>query len=239
MTAPILAPVAPRVLAPVFAPALAIENCDAHKTFIRANTKLLSPPLVAEIKLHLAEESVPIWLKTEEDLGLINLPPPFWAFAWAGGQALARYLLDHPQTCLSYGVIDLGTGSGLTAIAAAMTGASHILAADIDTYALAACRLNADANGVTFDVTSTDLLALRPGPAPIILIGDLFYEKTLADRVLAYIDAAKAAGASVFIGDPQRNYFPRDRFTLLASYEVPVTRDLEDADIKTTAVWQA
>ena len=105
--------------------------------FVRANTRLLAPPLLPEIKLHLAEESVPIWLKSEEELGEINVPPPYWAFAWAGGQALARYLLDHPDCCLGKDVIDLGSGSGLTAIAAMMTGARHVLAADIDAFALA------------------------------------------------------------------------------------------------------
>ncbi len=207
--------------------------------FVRANTRLLTPPLVPEIKLHLAEESVPIWLKSEEELGEINVPPPYWAFAWAGGQALARYLLDHPDCCRGKDVIDLGAGSGLTAIAAAMTGARHVLAADIDNFALAACGLNAAANGVAFDVTNADLLASPPPVACVVLVGDLFYERSLADRVLAFIAASRAGGAAVYIGDPQRNYFPRDRFVLLSSYEVPVTRDLEDAEIKKTAVWQA
>jgi predicted nicotinamide N-methyase len=215
------------------------EPGDSTLQFIRANTRLLSPPLVPEIKLHLAEESVPIWLKTEEELGEINVPPPYWAFAWAGGQALARYLLDHPACCRGQGVIDLGAGSGMTAIAAAMTGAASILAADIDLFALAACRLNAAANAVEFATTGADLLAAPPDAANVILVGDLFYEKSLADRVLAYIDAAKAKGAAVYIGDPQRNYFPRDRFAQLASYQVPVTRELEDSEIKKTAVWRA
>lgn len=207
--------------------------------FIRENTRLLAPPLVPEIRLHLAEESVPIWLKTEEELGEMNVPPPYWAFAWAGGQALARYLLDNPATCAGHDVIDLGAGSGLTAIAAKMSGAHSVMAADIDSFALASCRLNATANGVTFATTGADLLGLPPQPAGVILVGDLFYERTLADRVLAYIDAAKGLGAAVYIGDPQRNYFPRDRFTLLAAYQVPVTRELEDAEIKKTAVWRA
>ena len=127
----------------------------------------------------------------------------------------------------------------MTAIAAAMTGANFVLAADIDTFALAACRLNAAVNNVQFATTSADLLAAPPRQAGVLLVGDLFYEKNLADRVLAYIDAAKAAGAAVYIGDPQRSYFPRDRFTQLASYQVPVTRELEDSEIKKTAVWLA
>ncbi len=209
-----------------------------REAFIRDNTRLLAPPLVPEIRLHLAEESVPIWLKTEEELGEMNVPPPYWAFAWAGGQALARYLLDHREACRGHDVIDLGAGSGMTAIAAVMAGARSVLAADIDGYALASCRLNASVNGVAFDVTSQDLLADPPRSAGVILVGDLFYERSLADRVIAYIDAAKAQGSAVYIGDPQRNYFPRDRFTLLASYQVPVTRDLEDSEIKKTAVWR-
>ncbi|NOT72018.1 MAG: methyltransferase [Hyphomicrobium sp.] len=211
----------------------------SHDAFIRANTRLLSPPLVPEIRLHLAEESVPIWQKTEDELGEMNVPPPFWAFAWAGGQALARYLLDHPATCAGHNVIDLGAGSGLTAIAAAMTGARSVLAADIDEFARASCNLNAAANGVAFDVTGEDLLAGPARATGVVLVGDLFYERTLADRVLAYIDAAKTSGATVFIGDPQRSYFPRDRFTSLTTYQVPVTRELEDAEVKKTAVWRA
>lgn len=207
--------------------------------FIRANTKLIAPPLVPEIKLHLAEESVPIWLKTEEELGEMNVPPPYWAFAWAGGQALARYLLDHADICRGCSVIDLGSGSGLTAIAAAMTGARGVLAADIDAFALAATSLNAEVNGQRLEVTAEDLLAAPPLAADVVLVGDLFYERGLADRVLAYIEAAKASGARVLIGDPQRSYFPRGRFTALAEYAVPVTRELEDSEIKKTAVWSA
>lgn len=221
------------------APTKAAARHGTHEAFILANTRLLSPPLVPEIKLHLAEESVPIWLKTEEELGEINVPPPYWAFAWAGGQALARYLLDHPECCHGHDVIDLGSGSGMTAIAAAITGASTVLAADIDNFALAACHINAAANAVQFATTRADLLAAPPAAAGVILVGDLFYERSLADRVLCYIDAAKANGAAIYIGDPQRSYFPRDRFTLLASYQVPVTRELEDSEIKKTAVWRA
>lgn len=207
--------------------------------FIRSNTRVLSPPLVPEIKLHLAEESVPIWQKTEEELGEMNVPPPYWAFAWAGGQALARYLLDNPAISRGKRVVDLGSGSGLSAIAAAQQRARHVLAADIDGFALAACALNAEINNVVLELTSDDLLAVPPVAADVVLVGDLFYERALADRVLAYVDAAKRLGATVYIGDPQRSYFPRQRFTEIAAYQVPVTRELEDAEIKRTAVWQA
>lgn len=208
-------------------------------TFIKAHTRLLSPPLVPEIRLHLAEESVPIWQKTEEELGEMNLPPPYWAFAWAGGQALARYILDTPMLCRGRAVLDIGSGSALTAIAAAKMGARSVRAADIDAYAVAAARLNAVANGVEIDVAGEDPLSRPPPESGIVLIGDLFYERALADRVVRYVDAAKAAGLSVLVGDPQRNYFPRNRFTQLAAYGVPVSRDLEDAEIKSTSVWAA
>jgi predicted nicotinamide N-methyase len=206
--------------------------------FIRENTRLLCPPLIPEIVLYVAEESVPIWLKTEEELGAINLPPPFWAFAWAGGQALARYTLDNPTLFTNKRVLDLGTGSGLTAIAAMKAGASSVLAADIDPIALEATALNAHENDVIVSTTSDDHLAGPPGDYDVILVGDLFYERTLAERVVAFITAAASNGALVLIGDPQRNYFPKDRFTMAASYQVPVTRELEDALIKTTAVWR-
>ena len=206
--------------------------------FIRENTRLLSPPLVPEIRLHLAEESVPIWLKTEEELGEINVPPPYWAFAWAGGQALARYTLDNHDLFAGRRVLDLGAGSGLTAIAAMKAGAASVLANDIDLLALAAVGLNAIANDVAIETSATDLLTSPPHAYDVILVGDLFYERQLADKVLTFIEAAAASGALVLIGDPQRNYFPKGRFTLAAEYQVSVTRELEDALIKRTAVWR-
>jgi predicted nicotinamide N-methyase len=206
--------------------------------FIRANTKLLSPPLVPEIRLYLAEESVPIWQKTEEELGEMNVPPPYWAFAWAGGQALARYLLDHPAETAGKSVLDLGSGSGLTAIAAKLAGAADVLAADIDAFAVASIALNGAANGVCVRTTCEDLLSKPPALFDVVLVGDLFYERKLADLVLTFIAAAHQGGAHVLIGDPQRNYFPKGRFDLAAEYQVPVTRELEDALIKKTAVWR-
>lgn len=208
-------------------------------TFIRANTRVLTPPLVPEIRLHLAEESLPIWRSTEEELGEMNVPPPYWAFAWAGGQALARYLLDEPGSVAGRSILDLGTGSGLTAIASMKAGAASVLAADIDAVALVATTLNAELNGCRVDVTAVDLLAAPPAAEyGAILVGDLFYERDLADRVLAFIEAAAAGGAVVLIGDPQRSYFPRGRFLQVAEHRVPVTRELEDAEIKRTAVWR-
>lgn len=209
-----------------------------EEQFILDNTRLLAPPLVPEIRLHLAEESLPIWQKTEEQLGEMNVPPPYWAFAWAGGQALARYLLDNPEISGGKTIVDIGTGSGLTAIAAKRAGAADVLAADIDALALAATRLNARENGVAVETTADDLLADAPAAADVVLVGDLFYERALAERVLAYIDAAANSGALVLIGDPQRSYFPKGRFLQVGDYQVPVTRELEDAEIKKTAVWR-
>jgi predicted nicotinamide N-methyase len=209
--------------------------------FILAHTKLLPVPLVPEIRLHLAEESLPIWQKTEEELGRMNVPPPYWAFAWAGGQALARHLLDNPILVEGQRVLDLGAGSGLSGIAAMRAGAARVLAADIDALALAAIRLNAAANSVAIETTAEDLLEASrtdAGGFDVILVGYLFYERPLAERVLAFIEAARAKGTEVVVGDPRRSYFPVDRFQQLAEYRVPVTRELEDAEIKRTAVWQ-
>jgi predicted nicotinamide N-methyase len=206
--------------------------------FVLANTRLLAVPLVPEIRLHLAEESLPIWQKTEEELGRINVPPPWWAFAWAGGQALARHVLDNPALVAGCSVLDLGAGSGLAGIAAMKAGAATVLAADTDPFALAAIALNAEANAVALGATGRDLLATRLAGFDLVLVGDLFYERPLAERVLAFLEAARAEGAAVLVGDPRRSHFPMDRFVEVAHYSVPVTRDLEDAEIKRVAVWR-
>jgi len=208
------------------------------REFIVANTKLLPVPLVPEIALHLAEESLPIWQKTEEELAANDVPPPYWAFAWAGGQALARYILDHPQLIAGRRVLDLGAGSGLAGIAAAKAGATSVLAAEIDALALMAIGLNAAANGVALTRSARDPLADVAPAAEVVLVGDLFYERPLAERVLNYLKAAHARGALVLVGDPRRSYFPRDQFAPVAEYAVPVSRELEDAEIKRTAVWR-
>lgn len=206
-------------------------------TVILANTTLLPVPLVPEIHLHLAHEAVPLWQKTEEELGEIGLPPPFWAFAWAGGQALARYVLDHPANARDKSVIDIASGSGLVAIAAMKAGAKCVLAADIDHFAASAIGLNAKANDVTLTITAIDLLTEPPPYVDTILVGDLFYEKSTAERVFNWLTRAKANGTLILIGDPGRNYLPKEKLTKLAEFNVPVTRDLEDAEIKRTAVW--
>jgi len=205
--------------------------------FIRANTNVLAPPLVPEVLLHLAHEAIPIWEKTEEELGALGLPPPFWAFAWAGGQALARHVLDNPELVRGKSVIDLAAGSGLVAIAAIKAGAACVLAADTDAFAVAAVAANAALNGATVAATAADLLQAPPPAADVVLVGDLFYERELAARVLAWLRRAADRGTAVLIGDPGRTYLPKASLSELAHYQVPVTRELEDAEIKRTSVW--
>jgi predicted nicotinamide N-methyase len=208
-----------------------------RKAFVAANTRLQAPPHAPELRLHLADEITPIWRLTEEALAEIGLPPPFWAFAWAGGQALARYVLDHAHVVGSKSVIDFAAGSGIVGIAAARAGAASVLCADIDVFCEAAVSLNAAANAVSIDFTADDLLNDAPPPADVILAGDICYEKPLAERVMAWLHAARAAGATVLIGDPGRSYFPKSGLVELAEYQVPTTRELEDFEVKRTRVW--
>ena len=205
--------------------------------FIRSNTRLMTPPLVPEVQLHLAHEALPLWEKTEEELQQIGLPVPFWAFAWAGGQALARYVLDNPQLCSGRHVLDFASGSGLVAIAAAKAGASRVTASDIDLFAEAAIGLNAAENSVQLECLYADLIG-EDGGWPVVLAGDIFYEKPLADRLLIWFRALAARGATVLIGDPGRTYLPKDQLSECALYNVQVTRALEDQEIKKTRVWR-
>ncbi|MGN6310428.1 MAG: class I SAM-dependent methyltransferase [Xanthobacteraceae bacterium] len=206
--------------------------------FILANTRPREVPLVPEISLRVADEAVPLWQKTEEDLGEMGLPPPFWAFAWAGGQALARYVLDHAEIVRGKDVLDLASGSGLVAIAAMKAGARRAHAADIDAFACAAIAINADINAVAVSATSDDLLATENGRRwNVILAGDIFYERDTAERAFAFLARHAARGATILIGDPSRTYLPKSRLEMLAEYSVPVTRELEDNEIKRTAVW--
>lgn len=214
-----------------------IPTLEGRRAFILENTRLQRPPHTPELILHLADEITPIWRMTEEALAEIGLPPPFWAFAWAGGQALARYILDHPEEVAGKRVIDFASGSGIVGVAAMKAGAGHVLAADIDPFCGAALALNSEANGVRTEFTDRDLLEEPAPETDVILAGDICYEKPLAHKVMDWLAAAHVRGTRVLIGDPGRSYFPRVGLEKLAEYQVPTTRELEDQEVKKTAVW--
>ena len=213
------------------------QTLAGRRAFILENTRLQSPPHTPELQLHLADEITPLWKLTEEALAEIGLPPPFWAFAWAGGQALARYILDHPAIVSGKRVIDFASGSGLVAIAAMKAGAASVLAADIDVFCEAAIGLNAEFNGVEVEFTEVNLLDAAPPVVEVLLAGDICYERPMAEAVMAWLALGRAAGATVLIGDPGRTYFPKDGLVKLAEYQVPTTRELEDMAVKRTSVW--
>jgi len=217
----------------------------AADRFVREAGRLAPVPGVAEIRLHLAGDVLGLWQRTEDEFGP-GQPPPFWAFAWPGGQALARYVLDHPGLVAGRRVLDLGSGSGLVAIAAALAGASTVLASEIDPLAVAAIGLNARANAVPpptvlgdvldGDVPDGDGVDGGGAGAEVVLAADVWYARPLADRVLGFIERARARGACVLVGDIGRAFLPRDRFRVLDTRDIPVLADLEDATFKRTMV---
>jgi len=207
------------------------------ESFIRANTALAAPPHVPEIRLYLADEAHELWLKTEDELDALGLPPPFWAFAWAGGQGLARHILDNPELVAGRTVLDFATGSGLVAIAARLAGAGEVTAADIDPWSAIAARLNAEQNKVVLDIRQTDLVGTDEG-WDVVLAGDVFYDRAMADLVWPWLTTLARRGACVLVGDPGRAYCPSQNMELLATYMVPVTRALEDSEIKRTSVFR-
>jgi predicted nicotinamide N-methyase len=206
--------------------------------FVLANTRLRAVPHAPEIKLHLADEAVPLWQATEEELAERGLPPPFWAFAWAGGQALARHVLDHSRLVAGKAVGDFAAGSGLAGIAAMKAGAASAVGWDIDAFAADAIALNAAANGVAMSAEIADVIGAPLPGIEVLLVGDVFYDRDLAARLMDWLISLRASGVDVLIGDPGRSYLPRERLTEIAVYQVPVTRDLEDAEIKVTRVWR-
>jgi len=216
-----------------------MRSPDDPEGFIRTNTRLLLVPHAPEIRLHVADEATALWQRTEDELQEIGLPPPFWAFAWAGGQALARYLLDNPALVAGKRVVDFASGSGLCAIAACLAGAGHVTASDLDAFAVAAIRLNAAQNDVSERIAPTlaNLIG-APFDADIVLAADVFYERDLAATVTDWLTGLQREGRTVLIGDPGRTYLPNDRLTCLATYEVPVMRSLEDAEVKRSHVWR-
>ncbi|MDB5650147.1 MAG: ribosomal protein methyltransferase [Hyphomicrobiales bacterium] len=208
---------------------------DPHG-FIRAYTRLTPVPHAPEISLYVADEATALWQLTEDELGQIGLPPPFWAFAWAGGQALARYILDNREIVAGKRVLDFASGSGLVGIAAALAGAALVECCDIDDFAISAMALNAQANDVEITARQGDLVGLDEG-WDVVFAGDVSYERDMAARVTDWLASLRARGATVLIGDPGRSYLARDRLTEIISYQVPVTRTLEDVEIKATGVW--
>jgi predicted nicotinamide N-methyase len=205
--------------------------------FIAAQTERLHPPLVPEITLNLASKITPIWEATEAELARLNLPPPYWAFAWPGGQALTRFLLDNPDWVKGKRVLDFAAGSGLSAIGAALAGAARVEAAEIDDYAIAAIALNARTNNVAIDLVIQDLIGSEPR-WEIVLAGDVCYEKPMAERVIAWFRALAGRGVAILMGDPGRAYLPANGLVELARYQVPTTLELEDREMRETIVWR-
>lgn len=206
--------------------------------FVLANTAVETPPLVPEIRLHLASEVVPLWQASEAELEALGLPPPYWAFAWAGGQALARLLLDEPERVRGRRVLDFASGSGLSAVAAARAGAARVEAAEIDPFALAAIALNAELNGVEVAVLAEDQVGRLDGGWEVVLAGDVCYERPMAERVFAWLQALAGQGVEVLLGDPGRTYLPKDGLERLVGYAVQTSRELEDSDLRNAVVWR-
>ncbi|MBF0354791.1 MAG: methyltransferase [Alphaproteobacteria bacterium] len=206
-------------------------------SFVLANTRLDRTPLLPEISLHLASQVTPLWEATEATLQKEGLPPPYWAFAWVGGQAVARHLLDHPEIVRGLGVLDFAAGSGVAGIAAALAGAAFVEAAEIDAFAGAAISLNASANGVAVNVFLEDLVG-SPGRWDVVLAGDVCYERPMAKRVFDWLLTLQSQGTRILLGDPGRAYLPQSGLGLLGSYDVPTTRDIEDKDMRTAKVYE-
>jgi predicted nicotinamide N-methyase len=207
-------------------------------SFVRSTTRLTVVPFVPEVSLYQADDIYALWAQTERHLGRAGLSPPFWGVPWPGGQALARYLLDHAALVAGRTVLDFGSGSGLVAIAAAMAGAATVIACESDPLGRAAIGLNAAANGVRRPACVAEVGAAGPAPE-VVLAGDVWYDREFAGQVCGYLDAASAAGASVLTGDIGRRYFPRGRYDCLATYEVPASIALEGRPVLTASVWQA
>lgn len=212
-----------------------MSNDGPRARFVREHTRLDRAPLVPEVMLHLASETTELWQATERWLEARDVAPPFWAFAWAGGQALARFVLDHPHVVARRRVADVACGGGIVAIAARLAGAADVVAVDVDPFASAAVALNASANGVEVDARCADAAALAL-EADVVLCGDAFYERDMAARILPWLRARAAAGLAVFVGDPGRAYFPANGVERVASYEVRTPLELESTTTKTTRV---
>ena len=205
--------------------------------FIQRNTAVVAPKLLPEIRLHLATEVTPIWQATEETLARGAVPPPYWAFAWAGGQALARYLLDHPEAVAGRAVLDFGAGSGLVAIAAAKAGAASVTAAEIDHFAAAAIAANALLNDVAIEVVTTDLLGDKRF-WKVVTAGDICYEQPMAEQAMRWLRRLAGRGSMVLLGDPGRAHVPGVGLCELARYDVPTSHELEGRERCDGFVWR-
>jgi predicted nicotinamide N-methyase len=213
-----------------------IATLDEAKAFIRANTRVASVPGLP-IRIYTADELTPIWEATEKDLAEANVAPPFWAFPWAGGQALSHYVLDNPDLVRGKLVLDLASGSGLVAVAAALAGAAQVVANDIDPMCEAAVALNAELNAVSIDYLAGNLLDGDPPDYDVILAADVFYEQTPARLFRAMLERCHANGSTILAGDPGRTYFPRDAFKQVAEYDVTTTTEIENNPMKSARVW--
>ena len=218
-------------------------NGAARRAFVLANTAIHAVPHAPEIRLHVADEAVALWQLTEDELEAEGLAPPFWAFAWGGGQGLARWVLDHPDAVRGLGVVDFASGSGLVGIAAARAGAATVTCCEIDPMGEAAIALNAEANGIAppavvcGDVIGRSRAAF--GMCDLVLVGDVHYDRGFAERVTPWLEALAAGGCRVLVGDPGRAYFPHDRnWQCLARYEVATMRALEDSAIRSVGVFE-
>ena len=205
---------------------------------IRTHTVAGRAPLVPELTLHLATHITPLWEATENLLTQTDMPPPFWAFTWPGGQALARYILDHPQVVAGRHVLDFGTGNGIQAIAAMIAGARSALANDIDPVSLVAARLNAKLNKVRIDTESSDLVGKIDPHWDLVIAGDVCYEQQASDAITEWLRRIAATGTPVLMADPGRTFAPTTGFEELESYEVPVEQALEDTNVMETGVWR-
>jgi predicted nicotinamide N-methyase len=209
----------------------------ADQGLIRENTRVVSPRLLPEMKLHLAQDDVPLYRMGEDELDALGIGTPYWAFAWAGGQALGRYILDNPEVVRGRKVVDFGAGSGMVAIAAALAGAFDAIAYDIDPVAAEAMALNADLNDVHLDIRIDDPIGLTSPEFEVMLVGDVFYEKQIADRVLPWLSDLAAEGRTVLVGDPGRFNLPSLGLERIARYASETTGLMEDTDLRNAGVW--
>ena len=206
--------------------------------FIRAWTIVGPPPLCPELRLHLAGPVTPLWEATEKTLEREGLPPPYWAFAWPGGQALARHLLDNTDMVAGKRVLDFAAGGGIAGIAASRAGAARVVASDLDGFARAAIQLNAGLNGTEVETSAEDFPAGGDGAFDVILAGDVCYERAMAERVWPWLKAAAQRGVDVWLADPGRAYLPQEALREVARYAVPTTLELEDRIERQTAVYR-